>query len=82
MTADGPNALWLADINEVAFHVSRTSHRGYEASMTIVDDKGALEIGAVVFGMTTEGVIYADGDPDWFQFFVGAMLPLATAANT
>ncbi len=39
-------------------------------------------LGAFIFGMTTEGVIYADWDPDWFQFFVGAMLLLATIANT
>lgn len=39
-------------------------------------------LGAFIFGMTTEGVIYADWDPDWFQFFVGAMLLLATVANT
>ena len=37
--------------------------------------------GAFIFGMTTEGVIYADWDPDWFQFFVGAMLLLATVFN-
>jgi simple sugar transport system permease protein len=39
-------------------------------------------LGAFIFGMTTEGVIYADWDPDWFQFFVGAMLVVATVANT
>jgi simple sugar transport system permease protein len=39
-------------------------------------------LGAFIFGMTTEGVIYADWEPDWFQFFVGAMLVLATVANT
>jgi simple sugar transport system permease protein len=39
-------------------------------------------LGAFIFGMTTEGVIYADWDPDWFQFFVGAMLVIATVANT
>ncbi|MBE7211901.1 MAG: ABC transporter permease [Gluconacetobacter diazotrophicus] len=38
-------------------------------------------LGAFMFGMTTEGVIYADWDPDWFQFFVGAMLLLATVFN-
>lgn len=38
-------------------------------------------LGAFIFGMTTEGVIYADWDPDWFQFFVGAMLVLATVVN-
>jgi len=39
-------------------------------------------LGAFIFGMTTEGVIYADWDPDWFQFFVGGMLVLATVVNT
>jgi simple sugar transport system permease protein len=39
-------------------------------------------LGAFIFGMTTEGVIYADWDPDWFQFFVGATLVLATVVNT
>jgi simple sugar transport system permease protein len=39
-------------------------------------------LGAFIFGMTTEGVIYADWDPDWFQFFVGGMLLLATVVNT
>jgi simple sugar transport system permease protein len=39
-------------------------------------------LGAFIFGMTTEGVIYADWDADWFQFFVGAMLLLATVVNT
>ena len=38
-------------------------------------------LGAFIFGMTTEGVIYADWDPDWFQFFVGATLLLATVFN-
>lgn len=39
-------------------------------------------LGVFVFGMTTEGVIYADWDADWFMFFVGAMLLLATVVNT
>ena len=39
-------------------------------------------LGAFIFGMTTEGVIYADWDPDWFQYFVGAMLLLATIVNS
>lgn len=38
-------------------------------------------LGAFIFGMTTEGVIYADWDPDWFMFFVGVMLLLATVFN-
>lgn len=38
--------------------------------------------GAFIFGMTTEGVIYADWNPDWFMFFVGATLLIATVVNT
>lgn len=38
-------------------------------------------LGAFIFGMTTEGVIYADWDPNWFMYFVGAMLLLATVFN-
>ena len=38
--------------------------------------------GAFIFGMTTEGVIYADWNPDWFMFFVGVTLLLATVVNT
>jgi simple sugar transport system permease protein len=38
--------------------------------------------GAFIFGMTTEGVIYADWNPDWFMFFVGATLLIATIVNT
>ena len=39
-------------------------------------------LGAFIFGMTTEGVIYANWNPDWFMYFVGAMLLLATVVNT
>lgn len=38
--------------------------------------------GAFIFGMTTEGVIYADWNPDWFMFFVGVTLLIATVVNT
>ncbi|MGH7120148.1 MAG: ABC transporter permease [Acetobacteraceae bacterium] len=38
-------------------------------------------LGAFIFGMATEGVIYADWDSNWFQFFIGAMLLLATVFN-
>jgi simple sugar transport system permease protein len=39
-------------------------------------------IGALIFGMTTQGIVYANWDPDWFKFFLGAMLLLATVVNT
>lgn len=39
-------------------------------------------LGAFIFGMTTEGVIYADWDSNWFMFFVGGTLLVATVVNT
>jgi simple sugar transport system permease protein len=39
-------------------------------------------IGAFIFGMTTQGIVYAGWNPDWFKFFLGAMLLLATVTNT
>tara|TARA_B100002052_G_scaffold288166_1_gene304026 strand:- start:3083 stop:4126 length:1044 start_codon:yes stop_codon:yes gene_type:complete len=38
-------------------------------------------IGGFIFGMTTQGIIYAGWDPQWFMFFVGVMLLLATVFN-
>lgn len=31
--------------------------------------------------MTTQGIVYADRNPDWFKFFLCAMLLLATLVN-
>jgi simple sugar transport system permease protein len=38
-------------------------------------------IGAFIFGMTTQGIVYAGWNPDWFKFFLGLMLLLATVTN-
>ncbi|MGI5163570.1 ABC transporter permease [Spirillospora sp. CA-253888] len=38
-------------------------------------------IGAFIYGMTNKGIVYAQWDPDWFKFFLGAMLLLATVVN-
>jgi len=38
-------------------------------------------IGAFIFGMTNKGIVYAEWNPDWFKFFLGAMLLLATVVN-
>ncbi|NJQ02807.1 ABC transporter permease [Streptomyces zingiberis] len=38
-------------------------------------------IGALIFGMTSRGIVYAQWDPDWFKFFLGGMLLLATLLN-
>jgi simple sugar transport system permease protein len=37
--------------------------------------------GALIFGMTQQGIVYAGWDADWFKFFLGAMLLLAVLAN-
>ncbi|NED04869.1 ABC transporter permease, partial [Streptomyces sp. SID6648] len=33
------------------------------------------------FGMTSKGIVFAEWNPDWFKFFLGAMLLLATLLN-
>ena len=39
-------------------------------------------IGALIFGMTNQGIVYAGWNPDWFQFFVGLLLLGAILLNT
>ncbi len=38
-------------------------------------------IGAFIFGMTTQGIVYAGWDPSWFFSFLGAMLLIAVLVN-
>ncbi|SDJ25341.1 monosaccharide ABC transporter membrane protein, CUT2 family [Frankineae bacterium MT45] len=38
-------------------------------------------IGALIFGMTQQGIVYAGWNSDWFKLFVGAMLLLAVLSN-
>ncbi|ADD40368.1 ABC transporter permease [Stackebrandtia nassauensis] len=38
-------------------------------------------IGALIYGMTKQGIVYAGWDDNWLMFFVGAMLLLATVIN-
>lgn len=40
---------------------------------------GAL--GALIFGIASRGIVYAQWNPDWFKFFLGLMLLLATLVN-
>ncbi|MGW0731907.1 ABC transporter permease [Streptomyces sp. NPDC002851] len=37
--------------------------------------------GAFIFGMASKGIVYAEWDADWYKFFLGAMLLLATLLN-
>jgi simple sugar transport system permease protein len=38
-------------------------------------------IGALIYGMTVQGIVYAGWDPSWFRFFLGFMLLLAVILN-
>jgi len=38
-------------------------------------------IGALIFGMTNQGIVYAGWNPDWFKFFLGAILLAAILLN-
>lgn len=38
-------------------------------------------IGALIFGMADKGIVFAGWDSDWFKFFLGVMLVLATLTN-
>jgi len=65
------------------FYVSRTSHRGYEASMRIVGDKGALDLGAGIprlpLTLESDGGRSTAGQVDFFQRFGQAFLDEAQA---
>ncbi|MET9803908.1 ABC transporter permease [Streptomyces sp. NPDC006368] len=38
-------------------------------------------IGAFLFGMVSQGIVYANWNPDWFKAFLGVMLLLAALVN-
>ena len=38
-------------------------------------------VGAFIFGMTEQGIVYAGFNPDWFYTFLGVMLLLAVMVN-
>ncbi|GAA2692297.1 MULTISPECIES: ABC transporter permease [Actinosynnema] len=38
-------------------------------------------IGALIFGMARQGIVYANWNSDWFQLFLGAMLLAAVLVN-
>ena len=40
-----------------------------------------VAIGAFIFGMTTQGIVFAGWDPNWFKAFLGVMLLLAVGVN-
>src|SRR5689334_17580337 len=40
-----------------------------------------VAIGAFIFGMTQQGIVYAGWDPNWYFTFLGVMLFLAVIVN-
>ena len=38
-------------------------------------------IGAFIFGMVSQGIVYANWNPDWFKAFLGVMLLIAALVN-
>ncbi|MFJ2829888.1 ABC transporter permease [Streptomyces sp. NPDC087263] len=38
-------------------------------------------VGALIFGMVSKGIVFTEWNPDWFKFFLGVMLLLATLLN-
>ena len=38
-------------------------------------------VGAFIFGMTTQGIVFAGFDPNWFYTFLGVMLLMAVMVN-
>lgn len=40
-----------------------------------------VAIGAFIFGMVSQGIVFAGWDPNWFKAFLGVMLLLAVAVN-
>jgi simple sugar transport system permease protein len=38
-------------------------------------------IGALIFGMARQGIVYAGWNSDWFQLFLGVMLLAAVLVN-
>ena len=65
------------------FHVSRTSHRGYEAVMSIAGTKAGLDIGRSVarrpVALETAGCRQIEGQVDFFERFGDAFLHEARA---
>jgi simple sugar transport system permease protein len=40
-----------------------------------------VALGSFIFGMVSQGIVFAGWDPNWFKAFLGVMLLLAVAVN-
>ena len=59
----------------------RSKTPAQEAFETLAFLWGGAAIGAFIFGMVQQGIVYAGWEPDWFKFFMGVMLLFAVIAN-
>ena len=51
---------------------------GFQLTIAIA---AASMIGALIFGIVKQGIIFAGADADWFQVFMGVMLISAVLVN-
>jgi simple sugar transport system permease protein len=88
-------AAWLAATITVTVAKSADTLRGegreFEAIIAVViggplltggygSAVGAV-LGALIFGMVKQGIVFAGVDADWFLVFMGAMLIIAVLVN-
>ena len=88
-------AAWLAAMITVTVARSADTLRGegreFEAIIAVViggtlltggygSAVGAV-LGALIFGMVKQGIVFTGADNDWFQVFMGAMLIIAVLVN-
>ena len=80
---NGFATVTFKDGQVATFHVSRTSHRGYEAVMSIAGTKAGLDIGRSVarrpVALETAGCRQIEGQVDFFERFGDAFLHEARA---
>ena len=89
-------AAWLVAVIQVAVVKSADTLRGEQQEFiaiiaaviggTLLTDGYGSAIGAVlgalIFGMVKQGIVFAGVDADWFQVFLAAMLILAVLVNS
>ncbi|MBI3958932.1 MAG: ABC transporter permease [Chloroflexi bacterium] len=88
-------AAWLVAVIQVAVVKSADTLRGEQQEFIAIiaaviggtlltggygSAIGAV-LGALIFGMVKQGIVFAGVDADWFQVFLGAMLILAVLIN-
>jgi simple sugar transport system permease protein len=73
-------AAWLVGVISALRLTSVQANTGIGQEFTYII--AAVIGGALIFGMASVGIVYAGWNPDWFRFFLGVMLLLATLTNS